>query len=226
MVVNILCEIPSNIQIRAVLMVWYARDMSKRVESRLAVLISGNGSIRVAMADKGVPIALVLADRPCAGLVTARQRGFTTELLERTSFGPGFDYVAYSQQLAGVLQAHGITKVAMAGWMTILAAPMFQPESYAGRILNTHPSLLPAFPGAQAVRQALAAGVRETGCTIHVATARLDTGPIVAQRRVPVRPDDTETSLHERIKVAERELYPEVVQRWLAGELQIEGLAL
>jgi len=207
-------------------LVWYARGMSKQVESGLAVLISGDGSIMAAMADRGVPIALVLADRPCPGLAVAQRSGLTAELLERSSFGPGFDYVSYSRQVAGVLQAHGITRVAMAGWMTILAAPMFQPETYTGRILNTHPSLLPAFPGAQAVRQALVAGVHETGCTIHVATAKLDAGPVVAQRRVPVQSDDTENSLHERIKAAERELYPEVVQQWLAGQLRVEGLAV
>ncbi len=192
--------------------------------SGLAVLVSGSGSIMEAMAEAGIKIDVVLADRPCLALDKAKQRGLAAELLARPSFGPGFDYAAYSQQVADTLLEKNIGKVAMAGWMTILADPMFRPETYGGRILNTHPALLPDFPGAHAVRQAFEAKVAWTGCTIHVATAMLDAGPIVAQRRVPVKPNDTEESLHERIKAAERELYSEAVKQWMAGELHIEGL--
>jgi formyltetrahydrofolate-dependent phosphoribosylglycinamide formyltransferase len=177
-----------------------------------------------AMAQAAVPIDLVVADRRCAGLEKAKRLGLPTLLLERRDFSKRFDYAAHSQQLVRELQQRGITKLAMAGWMTLLGPPMFQDSSYAGRILNTHPSLLPQFPGAQAVRQALAAGVAESGCTIHVVTPDLDAGPIVAQQTVPVRSGDTEASLHERIKEAERELYPKIVHQWLAGELQISGL--
>jgi phosphoribosylglycinamide formyltransferase-1 len=92
-------------------------------------------------------------------------------------------------------------------------------DAYQGRILNTHPSLLPAFRGAHAVPDALAAGVKVTGCTVHVATVEVDDGPIVAQEAVPVRDGDTVESLHERIKEVERRLYPEVVARVVAGEL-------
>ena len=91
--------------------------------------------------------------------------------------------------------------------MTVLGRPMF--DAYGGRVLNTHPSLLPAFPGAHAVRDALAFGVKVTGCTVHIATARMDDGPILAQEAVPVLPDDTEATLHERIKAVERRLYPQ-----------------
>jgi len=101
----------------------------------------------------------------------------------------------------------------MAGFMTVLTGSMF--EVYGGRVLNTHPSLLPAFPGAHAVRDALAFGVKVTGCTVHLATERMDDGPILAQEAVPVLAGDTEASLHERIKVVERNLYPTVVKEFL-----------
>ena len=115
------------------------------------------------------------------------------------------------------LLAHQVDLVAMAGFGTVLAAPVH--EAFPGRILNTHPSLLPAFPGWHAVRDALAAGVSETGCTVHLATLEMDDGPILAQQAVRVVPGDTEESLHEAIKVAERTLYPETIA-WAFGELQ------
>ena len=105
----------------------------------------------------------------------------------------------------------------MAGFGTVLTAPVH--EAFPGRILNTHPSLLPAFPGWHAVRDALAAGVSETGCTVHLATLEMDEGPILAQQAVRVVPGDTEESLHEAIKVAERTLYPETIA-WALGELE------
>jgi phosphoribosylglycinamide formyltransferase-1 len=99
----------------------------------------------------------------------------------------------------------------MAGFMTVLDKPVF--DAYQGRIVNTHPSLLPAFRGAHAVEDALAFGVQVTGCTVHVATVEVDDGPILAQEAVPVLPGDTVATLHERIKEVERRLYPEVVAR-------------
>ncbi len=132
----------------------------------------------------------------------------------RSTFGAGFDRVAYTEELVRVLVECNIDVVAMAGFMTVLSAPMF--EVYEGRVLNTHPSLLPAFPGAHAVRDALAFGVKVTGCTVHIATVRMDDGPILAQEAVPVLTDDTEATLHERIKAVERSLYPAVVGEFLA----------
>lgn len=193
--------------------------------SGLAILISGSGTIMEAMSEAGVPIDLVLADRDCAGVEKARRLGLQAEVLPRTDFNAEtFDYAAYSDAAAGKLRQHAIKKVVLAGWMTILAGSIFDETAYGGRILNIHPALLPLFPGAHGVRGALAAGVAETGSTIHVATEHLDSGPIVAQRTVPVLPGDTEARLHERIKVMEREFYPETVKRWLAGELTVEGL--
>lgn len=177
-----------------------------------------------AMVQADVAIGVVVADRPCSGLEKAQELGLPTALLARTDFSKTFNREAYSQLLAAELQRRAATKVAMAGWMTLLAASMFRADSYAGRILNTHPSMLPQFPGAHAVRDALAAGAKTTGCTVHVVTADMDAGPIVAQWPVPISPGDTETSLHERIKQVERAHYPEVVQQWLAGELNVSGL--
>jgi phosphoribosylglycinamide formyltransferase-1 len=111
------------------------------------------------------------------------------------------------------LKRHQVDVIAMAGFGTILAADIF--SVYPGRILNTHPALLPAFKGWHAVRDALAAGVRVTGCTVHVATEIVDEGPIMAQEAVVVEADDTESTLHERIKTVERRLYPETIRLFL-----------
>jgi phosphoribosylglycinamide formyltransferase-1 len=175
----------------------------------LAVLASGSGTILEAMLAAGVPVATVVADRPCRAVDVAAAAGIDTVLVARSSFGQGFDRVAYTEDLVEVLDGRRTDVVAMAGFMTVLAAPMF--DRFAGQVLNTHPSLLPAFPGAHAVRDALAFGVKITGCTVHEATVRMDDGPILAQEAVRVLSDDTEDSLHERIKAVERVLYPAVV---------------
>jgi phosphoribosylglycinamide formyltransferase-1 len=176
---------------------------------RVAVLVSGTGSILTAMLEAGVPVALVAADRPCRGLELAAAAGIATELVERTAWGGDFDRDAYSARLAAVLQAHDVDLVAMAGFGTVLTQPM--QDAFGGRLLNTHPALLPAFKGWHAVRDALAYGVKVTGCTVHVAGLDVDTGPILAQEAVAVLPDDTESSLHERIKEVERRLYPQTL---------------
>jgi len=103
----------------------------------------------------------------------------------------------------------------MAGFGTVLAQPVH--DAFPGRVLNTHPALLPAFPGWHAVRDALAAGVAETGTTVHVAHLEMDTGPILAQAAVAIRPDDTEATLHERIKAVERTLYPATIRAFIDG---------
>ena len=175
------------------------------------MLVSGTGSILDAMLEEDLPIALVVADRPCRGLDVAASAGIATELVARDSFGPDFDRDAYSARLAAALQAHDLDLVAMAGFGTILSEPM--QEAFGGRLLNTHPALLPAFKGWHAVADALAAGVKVTGCTVHVAGLDVDTGPILAQEAVPVLDGDTESSLHERIKAVERRLYPATIRR-------------
>jgi phosphoribosylglycinamide formyltransferase-1 len=186
---------------------------------RLAVLVSGSGTILRAMFDAGLPVTTVLADRPCAGLTLAEERGAAAELVDRKAFGgfgPEFDREGFTATVSATLVAHQVDLVAMAGFGTVMTQAVH--DAFGGRILNTHPALLPAFPGWHGVRDALAAGVAETGCTVHVATLEMDEGPILAQRSVPVLDDDTEETLHERIKVAERTLYPETVA-WALGEL-------
>ena len=113
-----------------------------------------------------------------------------------------------------MLRAHGVELVVMAGFGTILDKPVH--DAYPGQILNTHPALLPAFRGWHAVEEALAAGVKVTGCTVHVATLEVDDGPILAQEAVPVLPGDTVDSLHERIKDVERRLYPATIAEVIA----------
>jgi len=183
------------------------------VAVRVAVLVSGSGTILEALLADGIPIALVVADRPCRGLTVAGEAGVATLLERRQSFKADFDRDAYSAELATALTAAGIELVVMAGFGTIVSEPMH--EAFGGRILNTHPALLPQFPGWHAVRQALAAGVHETGCTVHVAGLEVDTGPILAQETVAVRPDDDEASLHERIKTVERRLYAKTIREIL-----------
>lgn len=181
------------------------------------MLVSGTGSILEAFFDRGIPVAVVAADRPCRGLEIAAARGVPAELVERDRFDAGFDRDAYSARLADTLVRHDIDLVVMAGFGTILSQPMH--DVFGGRILNTHPALLPAFKGWHAVQEALAHGVKVTGCTVHVAGLDVDTGEILAQAAVPVLPDDDEASLHARIKEVERELYPDVVARILAHDL-------
>lgn len=183
---------------------------------RVAVLVSGTGTILEALLAGAVPVVVVAADRPCRGLDVAAGAGITTELVDRSrfgGFGPGFDRAGYTEALVTALAAHDVNLVAMAGFGTVLTAPMH--DAYAGRILNTHPALLPAFPGWHSVEEALAAGVAVTGCTVHVATLDMDAGPILAQEEVPVLPGDTAEALHERIKEVERRLYPATIARVL-----------
>ena len=153
---------------------------------RLAVLASGSGTILDAMAHSGLPISLVLVDRPCKAEKVAADHGLTCELVERTSFSSDFDRVDYTREVTERLLASDIELVAMAGFGTVLDQPI--QDTYGGRILNTHPSLLPAFPGWHAVQDAMDYGVKVTGCTVHVATLEVDAGPILAQQAVAVEP--------------------------------------
>jgi phosphoribosylglycinamide formyltransferase-1 len=188
---------------------------------RLCVLVSGSGTILEAMVSSGLDVALVASDRACRALEVAREAGIEAVLVDRAhygGFGATFDREAYSRELASVLSEARVDLVAMAGFGTIVTGSFHR--AFPGRVLNTHPSLLPDFKGWHAVAATLAAGVDQSGCTVHVATEELDDGPILAQRRVPVYPEDDESSLHERIKAVERILYPEVVARVMASLAQ------
>jgi phosphoribosylglycinamide formyltransferase-1 len=184
---------------------------------RLAVLVSGSGTILRAMFEEGLPVTTVIADRPCAALEIAEEYGAAPELVDRRAyggFGPEFDREGFTATVTATLVAHQVDLVAMAGFGTVLTGAVH--AAFPHRILNTHPALLPLFPGWHGVRDALAAGVSETGCTVHLATLEMDAGPILAQQSVPVLAGDTEETLHERIKVVERTLYPATVARALA----------
>lgn len=181
---------------------------------RLGVLASGTGTVLKAIVDSGIKVDAVLLDRPCPAADLAEAAGVpVVEVVERESYGPEFDRVAYTHRVIDALKRHRIDVVAMAGFGTVLAPPLF--EMFPGRVLNTHPALLPAFKGWHAVRDALEAGVKVTGTTVHIATEEVDAGPILAQEAVYVEEGDTEASLHERIKAVERRLYPETIRSFL-----------
>jgi phosphoribosylglycinamide formyltransferase-1 len=187
---------------------------------RLAVLVSGSGTILRAMFEDGLPVTTVLADRPCGALDIAEEHGSAAELVDRRAyggFGTEFDREGFTATVTATLVAHQVDLVAMAGFGTVLTETVH--AAFPNRILNTHPALLPLFPGWHGVRDALSAGVSETGCTVHLATLEMDAGPILAQQSVPVLAGDTEETLHERIKVVERTLYPAAVA-WALAELE------
>jgi phosphoribosylglycinamide formyltransferase-1 len=192
------------------------------VDARIAVLASGTGSNLQALLDDevvGPAIRLVVTDRAEAkALDRARSAGVEGVHLDPTAYG---DRASHDQALISLLQAREIELVCLAGYMRILS-PSFV-RAFWGRTLNVHPALLPAFPGAHAVRDALAWGVRVTGCTVHLVDEEVDHGPILAQEAVPVLDDDDEASLHARIQDAEHRLYPQVVRQMLDGGLRVEG---
>jgi phosphoribosylglycinamide formyltransferase-1 len=187
---------------------------------RIAVLASGSGTLLEAILADGIPVSLVVVDRPSRALEVAEAHGVPGRLVERASYGADFDRVGYTKEVVDVLQGADIDLIVMAGFGTVFAEPIH--EAFEHRILNTHPALLPAFPGWHSVRDALEHGVKVTGCTIHVATLEVDAGPILAQEAVPVLPDDDEASLHERIKAVERRLYPDTIRAVLADPAILE----
>jgi len=180
----------------------------------LVVLISGRGSNLRALVEAGLPVSAVVSSRAdAAGLDFARSKGIATAVVEPK----GGAREAFEAALVTQIERHKPRLVALAGFMHVLTSGFV--EHYAQRMLNIHPSLLPAFPGLEAWRQALEYGVKVTGCTVHFATPEVDAGPILAQEAVAVLPDDTVETLHERIKAVERRLLVDVVGRMIAGEL-------
>jgi len=185
---------------------------------RLAILISGRGSnmaALIAATQSGKiahsEVAAVISDQTAApGLQLAKDCGIETLIIERR----GRSREEHDREMVAALRAREIDLICLAGYMRILSRDFI--DAYRGRILNIHPSLLPSFAGLEAQKQALAHGVKVAGCTVHFVDETLDGGPIVAQRVVPVRPDDTVESLSERILQQEHELYPEAVATVLA----------
>ena len=192
--------------------------------ARVAVLLSGRGSNFVALADgcaRGeVPaeIVLVLSDRPDApGLARARERCIPTRVIPRKGLGQQ----EQERQMVAAVRAAGTEWVCLAGYMRILGAEFV--AAFPERILNIHPALLPAFPGREAQRQAFEYGVKVSGCTVHLVDAGCDTGPIVAQRAVPVLDDDTTETLAARILEQEHRAYAEALRLLLTRGWHVEG---
>ena len=175
----------------------------------IGVLVSGTGSNLQALVDAGLPIVAVASNRHDAPAL--RLTAAPTASFELADFP---DRDARDAAMADWLESHGVRLVVLAGYMHLLT-PSFL-ERFPDAIVNVHPSLLPEFPGAHAVEEQLAAGVVESGATVHFVDAGVDSGPILAQERVPVLPDDTAETLHRRIKTVEHELLPKVVRELCA----------
>jgi len=192
---------------------------------RIGVLLSGRGSNFEALAEScaagripDAEIALVVSNREGAGgIERARARGIAARVIP----SKGLEREAYDRQVAAALAEARVDLVCLAGYMRLLS-PYFVAQ-FAGRILNIHPSLLPAFPGLEAQRQALEHGVKWSGCTVHFVDENLDAGPIILQAVVAVRDDDTSESLAARILAEEHRIYSEAVALVLAGGCRIEG---
>jgi phosphoribosylglycinamide formyltransferase-1 len=192
------------------------------VGSRVAVLASGKGSNLQALLDDPAVrpmVALVLTDRPgVEALVRAEEAGVDAVVVDWNDFP---DRPAFGRGVQDVLEREGIDYVVLAGFMRIL--PPEQIRRYEGRVINTHPALLPSFPGAHPVRDTLAWGAKVTGVTVHFVDEEVDHGPIVLQEAVPVLPDDDEASLHERLKAVEHRLLPLAVRLLAEGRIRVEG---
>lgn len=192
---------------------------------RVGVLASGRGSNFRALAEAAasgrLPAAIVVlvTDRPGApALDVARAHGIEAVVVDPRQH-PSRE--AHEKAVIGVLEERRVGLVCLAGYMRLLSAGFV--SHFAGRLLNIHPSLLPAFPGLHPHRQVLEHGVRVSGATVHFVDDGVDTGPIVLQAAVPVRPDDTEATLSDRILVEEHRLYPEAVRLFALGRLEIRG---
>jgi phosphoribosylglycinamide formyltransferase-1 len=190
---------------------------------KLGILISGRGSNMIAIAHAvrsgripNAEVAVVLSDQPAAkGLMTAAELGIPVRVVERR----GRLRNEHDREIVSTLQTFGVGLVCLAGYMRVLSREFL--DAYRGSILNIHPSLLPAFPGLAVHRRTLAAGVKWTGCTVHFVDETLDGGPIIAQRKVVVRDDDTEESLSARILIQEHELYAEAVALVLSQKAKV-----
>jgi phosphoribosylglycinamide formyltransferase-1 len=192
---------------------------------KLGVLISGRGSNMAALiratAEPGFPaeIVLVISNRADAGgLQTAQDAGIATTVIDHKAFA---GREAFETAMDAALDAAGVELVCLAGFMRLLTAGFV--ERRLGRMINIHPSLLPAFKGLHVQRQALAAGVRIAGCTVHFVTPDMDSGPILVQAAVPVLGDDDEDSLAARILTAEHQCYPQAVRLIAEGRVRLEG---
>ena len=193
--------------------------------ARVVVLASGGGSNLAALLAAhdapgyGARVVAVVTDNPTAGAITvAHDAGIACAVVQMADFDSRAEWDVALAETVAVFNADYVVS---AGFMRLLGAGFL--GRFGGRIINTHPALLPAFPGAHGVRDALAYGVRVTGCTVHLIDEGVDTGPIIAQAAVPVEDDDDEATLHERIKAVERQLLVDWVSRIATGTLTVDG---
>ena len=188
----------------------------------IVILISGRGSNMEAIVGARIPgvrIAAVISNRPGAeGLAFARSHGIATAVVDHTAHA---DRASFDAALAECIDAHAPDLVVLAGFMRVLTEGFVR--RYEGRLLNIHPSLLPAFPGLHTHRRALEAGVKLHGATVHFVTAELDDGPIVVQAAVPVRADDDEAALAARVLAQEHVIYPQAVRWFAEGRLSFDS---
>jgi phosphoribosylglycinamide formyltransferase 1 len=189
---------------------------------RIGVLGSGKGSNFRAIADAiargelNAEVRMVISDIENAGILAlARERGLRAEYLSPGRFRTKLEPEA-EERLVSLLKQAGVELVVLAGYMRMIKAPLL--DAFPRRIINIHPSLLPAFPGLEAWKQAVVAGANKSGCTVHYVDAGMDTGEIIAQAEVAVLPGDTAESLHARIQVEEHKLYPAVLARFAAAK--------
>jgi phosphoribosylglycinamide formyltransferase-1 len=194
---------------------------------RIGVLGSGKGSNFEAIADAcaaGVipaDIALVLSDVEASGILSrARERNIRAQFIAPGKFRTKLDEEAEGAYIRALREAE-VNLIVLAGFMRVLKGDFLR--AFEGRIVNVHPSLLPSFPGLEAWKQALEAGVKATGCTVHFVDSGVDSGPIIAQQPVPVLDDDTAETLHQRIHAAEHELYPKCVSAIASGKISVAG---
>lgn len=193
------------------------------MKKNIVILISGRGSNMQAIVNAQIPnanIAAVIANRPdAAGLAWAKAQGIETRALDHKNYASREDFDA---ALMAAIDAFSPDLVVLAGFMRILTAGMTR--HYAGRLINIHPSLLPAFPGLNTHQRALDEGCKVAGCSVHFVTEELDHGPIIAQGVVPILAGDTPESLAERVLNIEHQIFPQAVADFVAGALQIDGL--
>ena len=193
---------------------------------RIAVLVSGSGTNLQTLIEQlhqdetsGIDIAVVISDRHKAyALTRAKRAGIPTRVVRTQDFETRIDFDA---EISRLVEHYGVELIVLAGFMKLFQPPFVR--KYRNRIINVHPTLLPAFPGAHPVADTLAYGVKIAGVTVHFVDEDVDTGPIIAQAAVPVLDTDDEERLHDRIQVEEHKLYPEVIKWYAQGRLKIEG---
>ena len=193
---------------------------------KIAVLVSGSGTNLQTLIEQlhedeasGIEIAVVISDRQKAyALTRAKRAGIPTQIVRTQDFE---NRIAFDAAISKHIENYSVELIVLAGFMKLFQPPFVR--KYRNRIINVHPSLLPAFPGATSVADTLAYGVKVAGVTVHFVDENIDTGPIIAQTVVPVYDTDDAESLHKRIQIEEHKLYPKVIKRYAQGKLKVDG---